>query len=432
MGSLAALLDKWRFQLTFGVEIEFLMIADKPASYHSIFQSLISQVGASRDEAVELCDNEVKKHTREEVATAFRGAGLLTYVDNENHLASSKFKWMIKGEPELVSSQHKDQKLSIYPIPETKGPSAKWSKFVLVDFEVNTPALDFEDPASFQKLDKGLEIIRSFPTTYASDDCSVHIHFSGRLPEGGLDLKTLKNFLYLIALCERPLAGFHPEERLCNWAAKPTSLLFSKGDRNPETMARIISEFQSVPELVRWASTKSCSRDQPREKQILDRSFAFNFTNLLEGRPKQTLEARVHMGSLNSEVISRWVKTLGALIDICHHKPDTLFLDLGRQVSRNPQYGALQMLLDLGLCDLERQWRGHTYSWTANDLKYFASMLDPEEDHDLDEGVNQQQVHEEHTETERLWIGSGLTSSPVPLSPLPYSEGASNDRSNTT
>ena len=358
----------------FGVEIEFLILADKPSSYQSNLQSLISQ-GMSETDAAKALDGEVRIHARKECAAAFRRAGLPSRV-TQNPRDFSKANWMIKPEPDLELGEivpvpeANGQDLSIYPRPDQRKPLSEY-KFVMVDVEINTPVLDFEDPESFQTLAKGLGVIGSFPHAYASDGCSIHVHFSGNFT-----LETLKNFLYLVCLCERPLSQFHAADRLRNESCKPLCLLFNKADRSFETMAKTISDFRSVPELVRWASTVRYYRDQPQDKQILDRARAFNWVNLLEGRQKQTIEARVHKASLNFEEIARWVQTVGLLIGLCHNLPDTVFLDIGRQANRKPAYGALNLLHDLGLNDLELQWRNYIYHWTDSDLEEFASDVD--------------------------------------------------------
>ena len=374
MSSLEILPLEQPLNLAFGVEIEFLMLANKPSGYYSSLQSLISQ-GISKKDTTKAAENGVKIHARREFAAAFQRAGLSSRV-TQNPRDFSKRDWMIKPEPDLELEEVvpipevKGQDISTYPRPDKRKSPSEY-KFVVVDFEVNTPVLDFEDPDSFQTLAKGLEVIGSFSTAYATDGCAIHVHFSGNFT-----LETLKNVLYLVCLCERPLSQFHWSDRLRSESCRPCTLMFNKADRHFESIVKTISDFRSVPELVRWASTVRHYRDQPQDKQILDRTLAFNWVNLLEGRQKQTLEVRVHKASLCFEEIARWIQTVGLLISLCHNLPDSVFLDIGRQVHRKPEYGAMNLLHDLGLSDLELQWRNYIYHWTDSDLEEFASDVD--------------------------------------------------------
>ena len=362
-----------QFNLKFGVEIEFCILVEKRSTYDFELQEEIREMGTTNIErAAQRLDEVIRHSKRREYAAKFRKEGVQTHIGGleQMGLFPDPDEWVIKGEPELQYSlpckkSQQDERDFYDELVARVGRDG----FIVVDFEVNTPVLNFHDPDSFRQLAKVLDIIRSFENVYFTDKCGLHVHISSfqsaNSQTRSFDFNTLRNFLHLITLGQRPLSQFHPLKRLQKDTCRlPVFLFDEKPSLSQEDMINIIDSFAEVDDIIEWASIRPSARGMPYSRLALQRTLAFNFTNLLNGRRKQTIEARQHEGTLDTDVIVRWVKTVGALICKCHDEGNgTWFRSLGDRVQANPQYGALELLADLGLTDLVSLWKEDIYDW---------------------------------------------------------------------
>ena len=301
-------------QLTFGVELEFLVryhVSDYEPSCaggEGTFFAPSRYLTRSR---------QLGGVLRAHIITILQGAGFDTndVLDTTNYA-----KWTV------------DTDGSIECPPESEG-------FAYYGIEVKSPACHFS-PSALTQLQKVVLLINSEFEVIVNESCALHVHVGNcqdRFP-----LQTLKNFSMLTAVFERQFNMLHPLHRLQNVFAETVATQFphmSSFDR-----MRRINAFQTQQELINCYHV--------RKDGIISGYMAYNFKNLANSRPLKTIEFRQHEGCMEPKVIARWAYLAVALVKITNDVGEQGFTQLAFDHGDDSNYTIINLLRDLKLGDM--------------------------------------------------------------------------------
>lgn len=222
--------------------------------------------------------------------------------------------------------------------------------------ELKTPVLDCSGPA-LKQVETVVELLDSRFKLYINESCGLHVHVGNE--DRGFALPTLKTFCSLILAFRHQLDSLHPPERLENEFAKPMRMKF-----NPAASLRkqlsVIDNLETILDLI--------SQFHYSEKHLVDRFLAFNFLNLQEShdKPFRTIEFRQHRGTVDPNLITHWVMVAYKLVDISHN--DSVCLpDLIEKQIYNHNYTVVDLFRDLKLADLAEFYATHVFPQHGTD-----------------------------------------------------------------
>ncbi|MCJ1467496.1 hypothetical protein MMC07_006121 [Pseudocyphellaria aurata] len=214
--------------------------------------------------------------------------------------------------------------------------------------EVQTPALDYS-VSDLEHVKTVVELLVSHFDLHVNHTCGLHVHVGNE--SRGFNLRTLKNFASLITVFEKQLNSLHSADRVQSMYAKPPGEVFHE-DATPREKLWIIDQLDSVEKFI--------SQFHPIGDRSLidgiDRFMAFNFSHLEKGKPFQTIEFRQHQGTLDSTLITNWVKVACNLVHLSHANREG-FRDLIETHMDNSKYTVMDLFVDLNMPDLAEFYR---------------------------------------------------------------------------
>lgn len=278
-------MDAAPFNLTFGVELEFIAQYD-PEDYQ---EDLLNAEGILWSE---LCSPVPYRQygmlvSRRMIRTLNENGFLTNGQDApEDSWSTDLSKWTV------------DTDSSISPV-EVEG---------RYPIELKSPVLDYSS-ASLTKIEMVVKLLVSKFKLYINESCGLHVHVGNE--DRGFTMSTLKEFCSLISVFERQLNSLHPAGRVCNNTAQSTGSAFSPRASFGKKLS-IIDKLETVDDVV--------ERFHPNS----DKHMAFNLCNLVKTRtdplrtPFRTIEFRQHRGTLDPELITRWVVVVCNLVEKSH------------------------------------------------------------------------------------------------------------------
>ena len=305
-------------QLTFGVEIEFI-VRYKVGEY---------EPACAGGEGIFWPPNQkiipFKKHgavLRAHMITIFQESGFDTN--------------------DILEQQTNYQKWTV----DTDG-SIKWDSlprvagFAYYGVEVKSPAFYYSDWA-LRQIQRVVMLIRSQFQVFINESCALHVHVGNRT--AGFPLQTLKNFCTLVTIFDRQIDMLHPLHRLETFFAQRPAHQFQC--MAPDEKVRKIDAIKTVEDLA------DCYHLQ--EEGELDGYMAYNFLNLTNPlnvrRPTRTIEFRQHEGTLDPIEITRWAQLSISLVRCAHDAGVQGFGPLVHTHGYDSGYGVIDLLCDLNL-----------------------------------------------------------------------------------
>lgn len=308
--------------LTFGVELEFI-VSYNPADYKEKMRN-------AKEKFQEL----------DTMPTLHQKYGILVRLDmiqllNENGFDTNDYegteltKWTVDTDGTVTVAVDRDGWCAI---------------------ELKTPVFFYSDADALRKIEMVVELLVSNFGLFTNDNCGLHVHVGNE--NRGFDLRTLQNFCSLITAFDRQLDSLHPYDRLQTPYAKSTRKAFIPSATLTENLS-IIDRLISVEDLV----------DQFHE---YDKYMAFNFQNLQENveKPLRTIEFRQHRGTLDPDLIIKWVKVACGLV---HRSYLGGFRDLIDTHMHDSNYTAIDLFTDLQLRDLAEFYAPRVFAQYGTD-----------------------------------------------------------------
>lgn len=180
-------------------------------------------------------------------------------------------------------------------------------------------------------------------------------------------LSTLKNLLSLNIIGQYQIDEIHPPHRLSAGYAWPLSSILTSDQRYGSVwrIAQLIEMIPTVAEFIQYVHLpKAYKGTLDQADTVKDRSAAINFMNL-GSRDKRTIEFRQHAGTLDIDVIGRWMLFLLSIMKICNtpRLPSAFHrvFDRIRRLEPAPDYHLCDFLKDLGLHEIAQLFEGHTF-----------------------------------------------------------------------
>lgn len=309
-------MDATPLRLTFGVELEFIVLYDP-----EVYQDALLDARGTIWPAPTLHHKFgvlVRKH--------------MIRLLNENGFPTNEYpdvdfsKWTVATDG------------TVAPVDK----SANWYAI-----ELKTPVLDISRQA-LKQVEKVVELLVSRFKLYVNESCGLHVHVGNE--DRGFPLRTIKNFCSLISIFEHQLDSLHSPDRLKSPYAKATRTVYSSVATATDKLL-LIDSLDSVDNVIAWfhpinSDDESCGDG--------DKYMAFNFFNLHSSLPEplRTIEYRQHRGTLDPELITNWIMVATNLVSMSHTDSKGFFRQLIELEKHNANYTVLDLFNDLRLSDL--------------------------------------------------------------------------------
>ena len=339
--------------ITFGVELEFFMLCPLPNDWQSMLESF--EEGEARRVAMLNGRKTTVENSRRAIVTAFQRAGLDTLYFKED---PSLTQYCVKFDGSVMDTGETSNPTLLLARGELANMDQIRDRTVFTDVEINTRVLHF-NIESLQEVSTAVEVVKRFPT-WCNDTTGLHVHVgNGYDPALGFNLKTLKNFCHLVCTAAHQLNELHTSRRTTTNYAYQNFMQFAPEDRTPFRMARIIENFETVEELTNFMHLNRNDRDTSEENPISNHHMAYNFMNLSIVGGKRTIEFRQHEGTLDEDMIWRWVFCVCTLIQLSSNTRNP-YVHITAKV-HDPNYSIIDLFLDLGLQSLAQKYFPHVY-----------------------------------------------------------------------
>ena len=362
--------------LTFGVELEFLLSYFEEPFPQRITDG-IRQGRIQEDDIINLRSRESSAQ-RAKLVPVLRSAGLAVnnYGEPDYQNFPAYQKWTVEGD----GSVQPDRSML-----ETMNPQwANGSRTLLtpdmraalryVDVEIVSPVLTYGNAAFLEVGTAVKAIVSRFPV-YVNESAGLHVHVGNQ--SFGFPLSTLKNLAMLVSCFENQFNQIHPAQRLTNEYCALPRWAFEHNERNPQKMAEIIGEIDSVSRFQWWFCADRGFRD------VQNNWRAYNFGNaVMTTSKKKTIEFRQHRGSLDGQEIQRWILLTCNIVRIAHDTNEGAILQMLRRYSNRTNFTILELLRAFGLQNVAMLYEGHVYHHDPN-MRLVDPFLQDEGDEEI-------------------------------------------------
>ena len=282
--------------LTFGVELEFLLLFDWED--HKVGMAQI----------FDICDPE------ERDIDGYYHDDYLNYIDSRARKESARdyFFHALSGRGFPVSRTPDSNAWNIARDDSIKTARSGPDDFGYgyVGIELKSPALPYTNE-SLVKIRQMCRHLEDFDVL-VNESCGLHVHVGNE--RKGFPLETMKNLCILTATFERELESIHHPHRIRNYYTRSIGSLFHKEISLPE-IRRMIRNAETVGDLVQLVQkgvkqhaynllNLQSSKDQPSKDQ--------------SSKDLKTFEFRQHEATINADAITRWVELTCGLVDKAH------------------------------------------------------------------------------------------------------------------
>ncbi|MCJ1293386.1 hypothetical protein MMC34_004940 [Xylographa carneopallida] len=352
-------------QLTFGVELEFLLAYFREAQFalelETIRQDLLVR-GANQDEIDRVLGIEIapeKNRERGKILTRLQNIGVPVHdwgVDGKKDY----HRWTVSLDDSVIPSGEEMQSMN-----------PKWANGHVSNLTAEGRAsMCYASVEVFSRvLPYNLDSLREvgivvntiaaeFPV-YVNESCALHVHVGNM--DFGFPVQTVKNFATLVTCFENQLNQIHPLHRLDYAYCLPETLAFRPKERDIWRMAEIIDQLNTPQKIIRHFGTKRNDRDE------VYHWWCYNYNNLVLA--KRTIEFRQHAGTLDLSAVFRWINLACTLTAIAHNSEGYSFLDLILQFidhERDRNYNIFMLLRSLHLTMLANAYIGRCFKHPAD------------------------------------------------------------------
>ena len=363
--------------LTFGVELEFILSYFEEPFPQRIIDG-IKQGRISEEDIINLRRQE-NGAQRARLVPVLRSAGLAVndYGEPDHQNSPAYKKWTVEGDG------------SVQPEPsmyETMNPQwANGSRTLLtpemraalryVDVEIVSPVLTYGNAAFLEVGTAVRAIVSRFPV-YVNESTGLHVHVGNQ--SFGFPLSILKNVAMLVSCFENQFNQLHPAHRLTNDYCALPRWAFEPNERNPQKIAEIIGEIETISRFQWWFCAERSFRG------VHNNWRAYNFGNAVTTTSKKkTIEFRQHRGSLDAQEVQRWILVTCNIVKIAHDANEGAILQMVRRYSNRTNLTILDLLRAFGLQNVAMLYEGHVYQ---HDPKMRLKDAFPSEE-ESDEGI---------------------------------------------
>ncbi|MCJ1322041.1 hypothetical protein MMC15_007386 [Xylographa vitiligo] len=352
-------------QLTFGVELEFLLAYFRDSQFalrlDSIRQDLLAR-GADQDEIDRVIGIETapeKNTERCKILTRLQQLGVPVHdwgVDGKKDYR----RWTVSLDDSVIPRDN-----------ELRSMKPQWANGQVTSLTAEgRAALCYASVEVFSRvLPYNIDSLREvgivvttiaaeFPV-YVNESCALHVHVGNM--NFGFPIQTVKNFATLVTCFENQFNQIHPLHRLDYAYCLPETLAFRPRERDMWRMAEIIDQLDTPGKIIRQFGSKRNDRDE------VYHWWCYNYNNLVLA--KRTIEFRQHAGTLDLPAVSRWINLACTLTAIAHNSESEAFWDLILQFidhERDRNYNIFLLLRSLHLPLLADAYIGHCYEHPAD------------------------------------------------------------------
>ncbi|SLM34269.1 Putative amidoligase enzyme [Lasallia pustulata] len=312
------------FDLTFGVELEFIVVY-------------------IREDYLGLCDKAFGPHHHSEEEFEIM---LLQHIVDV--LRASSF---------AVNDPHHDYILK-WTVTTNKSVEVEVEKDKLSpDLQViNRYAVELKSPAyrhtreALLEVQRAVDVIKKEFSVFVNETCGFHVHVGNR--DRGFTLETMKNLSLLVTIFERQFNQLHPRHRISNsWCQTPA---FQFPGRN---LWEIFKAIEAMPDIRNLIGLMCGGSEFPGGSKYR----AYNLCNLTDENIK-TIEFRQHQGTMDECAILYWTSLTCRLVIASHQAGPVGFIELVKEHGNKPNFTVLDLLHHLKLDDLLRYYLYPYYS----------------------------------------------------------------------
>ena len=300
--------DSQPLNLTFGVEIEFILAYFQTPEWEARFE--FGKVQEMPDYHFVLAEYSEKVQMRSEIISSLRKAG---FGVNDEGAANSTL-WSVEGDGSVGPTlAEMESRALIFANGRQRSLSdEERKKLRFCDVEVKSCVLPFNRD-SLNAVARGVRTVVENHAVYVNQTCGLHVHVGNQTL--GFPVQTVKNFATLVTCFEKQFNQFHPLHRLQSQYCILETTAFHPSERDPRRMAQIIDRFQTIEDVINRFGRE---RNEP---DVYENHWAYNLNNLLFRPDRRTIEFRQHAGTLDSAAIDRWIKLACTSITISHSIP---------------------------------------------------------------------------------------------------------------
>lgn len=221
--------------------------------------------------------------------------------------------------------------------------------------ELKTPVL-FYSSAALEKIERVVNLLVSKFKLYTNESCGLHVHVGNK--DKGFSLHTLKNLCSLITVFQDQLNSMHTVDRLNNRFMQSLSKAFHMSS-NTRGKLSTINDLKTVDHLI-----EHFHKVGDGDYNI---NTAVNFFNLhqLFDMPLQTIEFRQHRGTLDPKLITNWVMVVCNLVNLSY-VDNASFHDVIENHIDDTKYTVIDLFKDLELPDLAEFYRPLVFGTDQN------------------------------------------------------------------
>lgn len=225
-------------------------------------------------------------------------------------------------------------------------------------------------PAALEQVETAVKLLVSKFNLYINESCGLHVHVGNE--DRGFTMCTLRNFCSLITVFEHQMEALHPADRLHNENVKPTRRAFNP-EASPREKLSIINKLKTVEDVI---VQFHCTDDGD------DKYMAFNFFNLFNSctNPLRTIEFRQHRGTLDPKLITNWVKVACNLVEMSNTN-EAGFRDLIEEHMYDIKYTIIDLFKDLKLSELAEFYAPLVFQYGTDRNAAFIDEFIEDEEH---------------------------------------------------
>jgi hypothetical protein len=384
--------------LSVGIELEFAVVHALPEEY--IRKVCESQTPPYRDvqDAYIHARRMFIKDFRQEFCNDLIAEGISACVVDESIPQDDSIsplvtynEWRIHDDFTIRPPADGKYTLINGTILQDRSPLSLKPDYIFIQMEVSSRIL-LHNSRSWKRLFQTeictvLSVIHHYQV-YINSSCGFHVHVGHY--RTGFSLRTLKNLLSLMAICQQQTDQIHPPDRLNSQYCNPITSFAWRDELVDKRKLRAIIEKQStIEELVQLVHRHKCLIPKKGGEWLPNKYFAYNF---LELRPRaknglKTIEFRQHEATLDPATIFRWIEFVVGIVRVCAVDPveqeaeiePARVRDVEQVLNRvfakadafgsasvhghrgKARYSVLEMLSDLGLSKVADLFAGHVF-----------------------------------------------------------------------
>ena len=352
-------------QLTFGVELEFLLAYFREPQFASELEATMQDErdkGSDEDEIDRVIGMKVapeKNRERCKILDRLQQLGVPVHdwgVDGKKDYS----RWTVSLDDSVLPTN--DDMQSMNP---------QWANGQVTSLSLEgRAAMCYASVEIFSRvLPYNMESLREvgivvntvaseFPVL-VNDLCALHVHVGNM--DSGFPVQTVKNFATLVTCFETLFNQIHPIHRLDHAYCLQETLAFRPRERNMWRIAEIIDQLTTPEKIIKRFGTKRSDRDEYYHW------WCYNYNNLTLS--KRTIEFRQHAGTLDPAAVFRWINLACSLTATAYNLETGVFWDLILGFidhEHDTNYSVLTLLQSLQFPLLADAYRGRLYEHPAN------------------------------------------------------------------